>query len=138
MARRIADHSYVVKKRHTPRPDVGKRLEAAMQNCGDCQTQTALANKARVSQSTVGRLLTGLVNSQSDTLQKICKALGISVADLLDGPPAGGLGTDAAADARESAAKADLVPLISWVQAGDFSEFIDIHRPGYEIGRAHV
>jgi SOS-response transcriptional repressor LexA len=131
MVRCIADHSYVVKKRNTPRPDMGKRLEAAMESSADCQTQTALANKAQVSQSTVGRLLKGLVNSQSDTLQKICSALGISSADLLDRPPAGGLGTDAAADARGSAAQADLVPLISWVQAGDFSESIDIHQPGY-------
>jgi SOS-response transcriptional repressor LexA len=110
---------------------VGQRLAAAMKARADCQTQTALAKQARVSQSTVGRLLKGLVNSQSDTLQRICNALGISVAELLGEPPAGGLGTHADADTLESAAKADLLPLISWVQAGNFAESIDIHQPGY-------
>ena len=59
-----------------------------MKASADCKTQTALAKNARVSQSTVGRLLKGLVNSQSDTLQQICDALGISVAELLHESPA--------------------------------------------------
>jgi SOS-response transcriptional repressor LexA len=75
--------------------------------------------------------LKGLVNSQSDTLQRISNALGISVAELLGEPPAGGLGTHADGDALESTSKADLVPLISWVQAGSFTEAIDIYQPGF-------
>jgi SOS-response transcriptional repressor LexA len=127
----IADHAHVVKKRHVPRPEVGRRLEAAMKASADCKTQTALAKKARVSQSTVGRLMKGLVNSQSDTLDLICRALDIPVAELLRKPPAGELGTDARGDALESVANADLVPLISWVQAGSFAQSIDIYLPGY-------
>jgi phage repressor protein C with HTH and peptisase S24 domain len=53
-----------------PRPEVGQRLAAAMKASADCQTQTALAKKARVSQSTVGRLLKGLVNSQEPDYQE--------------------------------------------------------------------
>jgi SOS-response transcriptional repressor LexA len=121
----------VVKKRHIPRPDVGQRLAAFMKASADCKTQTALAKNARVSQSTVGRLLKGLVNSQSDTLQQICDALGISVAELLHESPASELGAHADGDALESPAKAGLVPLISWVQAGSFTEAIDIYQPGF-------
>lgn len=99
-----------------------------MKASADSKTQTALAKNARVSQSTVGRLLKGLVNSQSDTLQKICDALEISVAELLGESPASELG--ARADG-ESATKTGLIPLISWVQAGSFAEAIDIHQPGF-------
>jgi SOS-response transcriptional repressor LexA len=121
----------VVKKRHLPRRDVGERLAAAMKASADCKTQTALAKKARVSQSTVGRLLKGLVNSQSDTLEQVCDALGISVAELLGESLASELGARADGDALEPAAKTGLVPLISWVQAGSFAEAIDIHQPGF-------
>lgn len=96
-----------------------------------CKTQTALARKARVSQSTVGRLQRGLVNSQSDTLERVCNALGISVAELLSEESASGLATHADIDAPTPAAKAGLVPLISWVKAGNFAESIDIYQPGY-------
>ena len=99
-----------------------------MKASADSKTQTALAKNARVSQSTVGRLLKGLVNSQSDTLQKICDALEISVAELLGESPASELG--ARADG-ESATKTGLIPLISWVRAGSFAEAIDIHQPGF-------
>jgi SOS-response transcriptional repressor LexA len=122
----IADYAHVVKKRHEGRPEVGQRLAAAMKASADCRTQTALASTARVSQSTVGRLLKGLVNSQSDTLGRICRALGISVADLLGEMSAGDPGTQALA----AAANGGLVPLISWVQAGNFAESIDLHAPG--------
>lgn len=131
MVRPVTDHAYVVKKRHAPRPEVGQRLVAAMKASADCKTQTALAKKARVSQSTVGRLRNGLVNSQSDTLEQICGALGIAVAELLGQPPAGELETHVDGDSLRSAAKADLVPLISWVQAGSFTEAIDLYQPGY-------
>jgi SOS-response transcriptional repressor LexA len=121
----------MVKKRHIPRPKVGERLAAAMKASADCKTQTALAKKARVSQSTVGRLLMGLVNSQSDTLEQMCDALGISVAELLGESPASELGGRADGDALESAAKTGRVPLISWVEAGSFTKAINIHQPGF-------
>jgi SOS-response transcriptional repressor LexA len=114
-----------------PRPEVGERLAAAMKASVDSKTQTALAKKARVSQSTVGRLLQGQVNSQSDTLGKICNALGISVAEFLGESPASKLGARADVDAPESAAETGLLPLISWVQAGSFTETVDIHQPGF-------
>ncbi len=121
----------MAKKRQAPRLEVGRRLDAAMKASADCKTQAALAKTARVSQSTVGRLLKGLVNSQSDTLERICSALDISVAELLSELPAGELGTHAPGDMLESAASASLVPLISWVQAGSFAESSDIHGPSY-------
>jgi SOS-response transcriptional repressor LexA len=127
----IRDHAHVVKKKHLPRPGVGARLAAFMEASVDCRTQTALAKKARVSQSTGGRLLKGLVNSQSDTLKQICDALGISVAELLGELPAREFVARADADALEPASKAGLVPLISWVQAGSFTEAIDIYQPGF-------
>lgn len=96
----------------------------------DCKTQIALGRKARVSQSTVGRLLKGLVSSQSDTLVDICRAVGISVSELLGEKPENER-ERAEGDAGETAAKANRVPLISWVQAGSFTESIDIYEPGF-------
>jgi len=102
-----------------------------MKASADCKTQTALATKAHVSQSTVGRLRHGLVNPQSDTLQKICRALGISIANLLGESPANELGSLPDEPALEPAAKAGLLPLISWVKAGSFSGAIDLYQPGF-------
>lgn len=113
------------------RPEVGRRLAAAMAASPDCKTQIALGKKARVSQSTVGRLLKGLVSSQSDTLEDICKAVGISVGELLGGKPEDERSTPLEGDGGEDAARANQVPLISWVQAGSFTESIDIYGPGY-------
>jgi SOS-response transcriptional repressor LexA len=97
----------------------------------DCDTQIALARKARVSQSTVQRLLKGLVNSQRDTLERICDAVGMSVGELLGEVQEGAPGTYLEGDSADAAAKAQRVPLISWVQAGSFTESIDIYEPGY-------
>jgi SOS-response transcriptional repressor LexA len=97
----------------------------------DCRTQIALGRKARVSQSTVGRLLKGLVNSQRDTLVRICNAVGMSVGELLGEAQEGEPGSSLDDDGAEAAAKAKRVPLISWVQAGSFTESIDIYEPGY-------
>jgi SOS-response transcriptional repressor LexA len=97
----------------------------------DCKTQIALGKKAHVSQSTVGRLLKGVVNSQRDTLVRICDAVGMSVGELLGEAQEGDAGTSLDGEAADAAAKAKRVPLISWVQAGSFTESIDIYEPGY-------
>lgn len=48
------------------------------------KTQTAVARKSGVSQTTIGRILRGEVDPQCDSLQRIATALKIPLATLLD------------------------------------------------------
>ena len=104
-------------------------MKSAMASGNDLQTQAAVAEKARVSQTTASRLLRGEVDPQSETLRRVADALGINLAPLLEKA-----GREAASPidqiARESATRPRSVPLVSWVQAGTFAESIDNFQRG--------
>jgi len=104
-------------------------MQSAMASSNDLQTQDAVAEKAGVSQTTVSRLLGGKVDPQSGTLRRVADALGINLASLLE---KAGRAADSPLDqiTRESIARPRSVPLISWVQAGEFGESIDNFQPG--------
>jgi SOS-response transcriptional repressor LexA len=95
----------------------------------DLRTQTALAKKAGVAQSTVGRILRREVNPQSGNLSRLAKALGMpldELARMAQGDEVGSLLTERA----DSVGQPRRVPLISWVQAGAFTESVDNYQPG--------
>lgn len=73
-------------KNENPTPNLAiiQALAAAMRASSDLRTQAAVAIKAGVSQSTVGRLLRGDCDPQSDTLRRVADALNINLAVLLD------------------------------------------------------
>jgi transcriptional regulator with XRE-family HTH domain len=62
----------------------GPALAKAMESSRDLRTQTALARKSGVAQSTIGRILRGEVVPQSASLQRIARALRMPLATLLD------------------------------------------------------
>lgn len=70
------------------RQALGRALAKVMEFSRDSKTQTALAQKSGVGQTTIGRILRGEVSPQTDTLQLLCDALKISPGVLLD-PTAG-------------------------------------------------
>jgi transcriptional regulator with XRE-family HTH domain len=70
------------------------------------KTQTALARKSHVAQSTIGRIVRGEVDPQSGNLQRLARALGMPLTEL----------TRMAEDAEMEAGRAvvsERVPLIS-------------------------
>lgn len=104
-------------------------LRKAMASSPGLQTQAALASKSGVSQSTIGRILRREGHPASAKIERIAKALGMSLIDLanmardheLDKQPGG----------RPNALhRPQLVPLISLVQAGAFVEAVDNYLPG--------
>ncbi len=95
----------------------------------DCKTQSALAKKSGVAQSTIGRILRGDVSPQTDTWEALARALGTSVSVLLqesEGEPGNHTGWTGASPLSN----VQLVPLISEVSAGSFDEAIDNYQPG--------
>lgn len=122
--------AYVAKQRHAPNPARGRVLAKAMAASRDCRTQSDLAKRAGVAQSTIGRILRGDVNPQTATLERIAKELGIPVAMLLDESLAEEFGNRVDRAAAGRVGELRLVPLISWVRAGAFEESIDNYQPG--------
>ena len=97
-----------------------------MESSRDGRTQAALAKKVGVSQTTIGRILRGEVSPQADTVQRIAKALGTPVAKLLDKDSDVGVPFEAVPEAADASG----VPVISWVQAGEFAETMDPYPLG--------
>ena len=80
----IFNVAYVVKRRHVVRVDWARALTMVMAASKDLKTQTALAKKSGVAQSTIGRILRGEVNPQSGNLERIARAFGMSLAQLAE------------------------------------------------------
>jgi SOS-response transcriptional repressor LexA len=130
MAELFDKNAYVAKRRHAANPARGRVLARVMTGSHDCKTQSDLAKRSGVAQSTIGRMLRGDVNPQTATLERIAKALGIPVAVLLDESPADELGSRVDRAAVGRGRELRLVPLISRVRAGAFEEGIDNYHPG--------
>jgi SOS-response transcriptional repressor LexA len=97
---------------------IGDRIKSARKALGI--TQVELSKAARVLQSTIGDLERGRT-SGTPSLVQIAKALKVSADWLATGKGARELSNVASApDVR------GFVPLISWVQAGEFAEAIDV------------
>ncbi|MDB6013139.1 MAG: hypothetical protein JWL65_5389 [Gammaproteobacteria bacterium] len=69
-------------RRHPYRIDWTRALEQVMASSKDLKTQTALAKKSGVAQSTIGRILRREVSPQSVNLERISIALGMRLSEL--------------------------------------------------------
>jgi SOS-response transcriptional repressor LexA len=85
------------------------------------RTQSALARKSGVTQSTIGRILRGEVDPQSDNLERLAHSFGMSYSTLA-AIAEGGEPGDGAVETLQSGKIPRRVPLLSLVQAGKFAE----------------
>lgn len=99
-----------------------------MASSKDLKTQTALAKKAGIAQSTIGRIVRGEVNPQSGNVERIARAFGLSFASLAEMGQEGEPGAEPTDHVR-SIERSARVPLISWVQAASFAGESDNPRP---------
>ncbi|MFL6603985.1 MAG: LexA family protein [Steroidobacteraceae bacterium] len=87
------------------------------------KTQTALAKKSGVAQSTIGRILRRQVNPQSENLERLAKSFGMSystLAAMAEGDESG----DRSAENLQPGEIPRLVPLLSLAQAARFAESV--------------
>jgi phage repressor protein C with HTH and peptisase S24 domain len=87
------------------------------------RTQTALARKSGVTQSTIGRILRGEVDPQSDNLERLALSFGMSYSTLA-AIAEGGESGNWAAENPQSGKIPRRVPLLSLAQAGRFAESV--------------
>lgn len=125
----IINDAYVVKRKHVSRVDWTRAVMRAMASSKSLKTQTALAKKAGVAQSTVGRILRGEVNPQSGNLERIAKAFCMSLAMLAEMGQEGAY-VEEPIDELKSAGRSARVALISWVQAGSLAAASDDYLRG--------
>jgi SOS-response transcriptional repressor LexA len=91
-------------------------------------TQSALAKKSGVAQSTIGRILRGKNDPQSENLECIAKAFGLThsaLAALAEEAESGSV----SARGRPPGKLPGCVPLISWVQAKRLTESVCLDHP---------
>lgn len=120
----------MTKIKSLPNPEIGHRLRKLMADNPSLSTQMAISAKSGVGQTTIGRILRGEVDPSAENIRRIAAAFGTSVEYL----PMGSIthirkvhpeaNTDAAPELRVR------VPLISWVQAGEWAEVMDNFAPG--------
>ena len=67
---------------HVLQSEWGRNLARLMAASRDCKTQDALAKRSGVAQSTIGRILRGKGNPQTDTMTFLAAALGIPLKTL--------------------------------------------------------
>jgi SOS-response transcriptional repressor LexA len=124
----IINDAYVVKRKHVSGVDWTRAVAKVMASSKDLKTQTALAKKSGVAQSTIGRILRGEVNPQSGNLERIAKAFSVSLAKLAEMGQEGEPVAEPIDDLK-SVERSTRVALISWVQAGSFADALDNPQP---------
>lgn len=126
-----------------PKDIVGKRLTALMERSPALGTQQKLASRTGIGQTTIGRIRRGEVNATADNIKRIADAFGVAVSYLYGETDEHGLTREqrmAIAAASDNGAFDENVvtgpdirgklPLISWVQAGSWTEVVDNFQPG--------
>lgn len=125
---------------------VGRKLGELMDAFPDLGTQVKLAQRTGIGQTTIGRIRRGEVNATVDNIKRIAAAFNVPVSYLYDETDFQGL----SAEQREQWYKNLMdqarkehdenvepgpdfrgkLPLISWVQAGEWSDIVDNFAPG--------
>ncbi|EML1595559.1 helix-turn-helix domain-containing protein [Burkholderia cenocepacia] len=126
-----------------PKDIVGKRLAALMDRSPTLGTQQKLAARTGIGQTTIGRIRRGEVNATADNIKRIADAFGVAVSYLYGETDEHGLTREqrmAIAAASDNGSFDENVitgpairgklPLISWVQAGNWTEVVDNFQPG--------
>ena len=122
----------MAKTKPIPRPEIGERLRGLMADVPALSTQMAIAKRTGLGQTTVGRIIRGEVDPSAENLRKIADAFGTTVEYLLTGSMTVVRPIESGVDANVEPGP-DIrgkVPLISWVQAGDWCEVVDNFAPG--------
>jgi SOS-response transcriptional repressor LexA len=107
---------------------LAKRIEDEMNRCK--LSQTSLAQKAKVSQTIIHKLITGKA-LETRKISKIAAALGVNTDWLASGT--GEKFTTKSGElfnVEQLSKRCSYVPLISWVQAGEWKEAIDNYAVG--------
>jgi SOS-response transcriptional repressor LexA len=125
----IINDAYVVKRRHVSSVDWARAVAKVMASNKDLKTQTALARRSGVAQSTIGRILRGEVNPQSVNLERIAKAFGMSLAKLAEMGQGDRTVAESTGDLG-SVERTARVALIPWARAGAFANASDNPQPG--------
>jgi SOS-response transcriptional repressor LexA len=120
----INNDAGVVKRRNVSRVDWTRALANAMAFSKDLKTQTALAKKSGVAQTTIGRILRGEVDPQSGNLERIAKAFNLSLAELAEMGQEGEPATDPT-DLLKLFERSRRVALVSWAQVSSLADSLD-------------
>jgi len=91
---------------------VAQRLIAAMDAHVELRTQAALAKRAGLAQTTIGRIRRAEVDTSADNLRRIADALGLEVGHFYDEPPRGLSQNGNSVPQFTSPSRR--VPLVSW------------------------
>jgi SOS-response transcriptional repressor LexA len=111
----------VAKKKHMVRPEWSQAIKSLMRSSRHLRTQTALARKSGVTQSTIGRILRSEVAPQSDNLERLATAFGIPYSTFVALAEGGEL-VDGSTEILQPARIPRRVPLLSLAQAGRFAD----------------
>lgn len=123
---------------------VGRKLTELMEAFPNLGTQRAVAAKTGIASSTIGRIRRGDVNATAENLRAIAAAFGVPVSFLYDETDVRGLSKDERSQwlqklTADSGADINvapgpeirgMLPLISWVQAGNWAEVVDNFQVG--------
>ena len=108
------------------RVDWALALSRVMTSNKALKTHTALARRAGIAQSTVGRILRREVDPQAGNLERIAKVFGLSLVALAQmGEP-----DTEPTDVFKLVEVATRVALISWAQMGSMADALDTCQPG--------
>ena len=111
----------MTKRQHTVRPEWSNAIRGLMASSRHLRTQTALAKKSGVTQSTIGRIVRGEVDPQSDNLERLAQAFGLSYSSLAAIAEGGESGDRALVD-LPTARIPRRVPLLTFAQAGRLAD----------------
>lgn len=122
--------------------DIGAKIAQAREHSGI--NQSDLARAVGVTPQAVQKWESGGSKPRLNRLREIAAAIGVELHALISGTvyeqalgeieadsPAYSFSTTPARRTASGSRKPGQIPKISWVQAGDFSEAIDIYVPGY-------
>jgi SOS-response transcriptional repressor LexA len=123
---------------------VGRKLTELMEAFPLLGTQRAVAAKTGIASSTIGRIRRGDVNATAENMRAIAAAFGVPVSFLYDETDVHGLTKEERARWYQKLTEASVteinvepgpeirgqLPLISWVQAGNWAEVVDNFQVG--------
>ena len=115
------DDVIVAKRKHIFRPEWSRAISGLMRASRHLRTQTALAKRSGVTQSTIGRILRGEVDPQSNNLERLAQSFGMSYSTLAAIAEGDELGSGSA-ERIQPDKRPRVVPLLSLAQAAKSAE----------------
>lgn len=123
---------------------VAEKLDELMTESIDLGSQQKLANRTGIGQTTIGRIRRGEVDATVENIKAIADAFGVGVGYLYGETDKNGMPIGGARGASrivypipalfdhntQSAITKGRLPLISWIQAGAWSDIVDNFSPG--------